>query len=112
MKHLLLDYLAKLGALRLMLVITGLIVIVINPPPGTPASFETWGFIYTVLLPVLAPMVFMVLMLDALMSRVFMGDTEDRLLKQRFKTIIVTHLLIAAGLVVAWLPYLLALGRP
>ena len=56
--------------------------------------------------------IFMVLMLDALMSRVFMADTDDRLLKQRFKAIIVTHLLIAAGLVVAWLPYLLALGRP
>ena len=55
------------------------------------------------------PMVFMGLLLDALMSRVWMVDTEG-LERKRFKTIMIIDLFVAMLLIVAWLPYFLAIG--
>ncbi len=111
MKKKILNLLAGLGPLRIALVGTGLLVIVFHTSPEATVRYDTWGFIYTVLLPVLAPMVFMLLMLDALMSRVFMGDTEDVGEKQRFKSILLTNLITGAALLVAWAPFFLSLGR-
>ena len=41
------ELLTNLGPLRLILLLTALAAVVIRPAPGTPASLETWGFIYT-----------------------------------------------------------------
>ena len=62
------------------------------------------------ILPVLAPMVFMVLMLDALMSRVWMSEAEGPEWK-RLRLVLRVDLIVGLVLLAYWLPYFIALGR-
>ena len=80
------------------------------PAAGTPASYEGWGFMYSVLVPVTAPMVFMVLMLDALMSRVFLAAAEPPA-GERYRRLFWIQLALALAVLLRFLPYVLALGR-
>jgi len=96
------------GWLRHALLLATLVLIVFVPPPGTRAVLTGWPLVTTVLIPVLAPMTFMVLLLDALMARVFLTDAEGAA-RQRYKTILLVDLLAAAVLLLRWLPYFAAL---
>lgn len=102
--------LARLGPLRIMLIVAALLAVMLMPAPGTPADYAGWGFIQSVVIPVLAPMVFMVLLLDLLMSRIFMkgSETFDR---GRYLTIITAEGICALLLLLRFLPFILALGR-
>jgi hypothetical protein len=94
----------ELGPLRGTLLFCVLIALVLIPAPGTRAVYEGWPLVTTVLVPVLAPILFMLLMLDVLMSRVFMTDAEGDA-RRRLKTAMIVNLLAAALLVIRWLPY-------
>lgn len=104
-------YARQLGAMRVALAICTLIVIVLAPAAGTRASAEGWAFVPTLLMPVLAPLILMLLLLDALMGAVFMSDKagDERL---RYRNVVRFNLLMAALLFLYWLPYFLALGKP
>ncbi|MGD8497359.1 MAG: hypothetical protein PVG82_00535 [Chromatiales bacterium] len=110
MKELLSSYAQALGPLRLSLAALAVIAIAFMPPPRTPVDYEGWGFAYTVLMPVLAPLVFMVLMLDLLMSRVFMSSVDDGQ-RARYRVISVVNLVLGVAVMVRFLPFLLALSR-
>lgn len=103
-------FLADLGALRLLLALAALTAAAGMPPPATAVSYQGWQVIYTLVIPVLAPMVFVVLMLDVLMSRVFMASAEAGA-RRRYRNIILTELLLGALILVRFVPYILALGR-
>lgn len=107
-----LRYLGRLGPLRVLLVFTGLVTLVVRPPAGTPTSLEGWDFVYTVLIPVVAPIIFVLLLLDALMTRVFMTASEPGEPRQRLRTILATNLVVAAALLIAWTPFMIALRQP
>ena len=107
-----LRYLKQLGPLRLLLIACGLVALVARPPAGTPTSLEGWDFVYTVVIPVVAPIVFVLLLLDALMSRVFMNASDNPQLRQRMATILITNLLVAGALLIAWAPFMIALRQP
>lgn len=62
----------------------------------------------TLLAPVVAPLALMVLLLDALMARVFLTDAENGA-RKRWKRIILIDLIGAALLLLRWLPYYAAL---
>lgn len=102
--------LAALGPLRAMLAVLALIASVFMPAPGTPVSYVGWDFVHSVVMPVLAPIVFMVLMLDALMSRVFMAAAEGDT-KGRYRRVFWTQFLLGVLVIIRFLPYVLALGR-
>ena len=99
----------QLGMLRMMLVILSLGLIITNPGQEVPEDYTGWNAIPAIVMPACVPMVFMGLLLDALMSRVWMVDTEG-LERKRFKTIMIIDLLLAVLLFIAWLPYFLAIG--
>lgn len=99
----------QLGPLRLMLIALAIIAIFASLEPGTPAIYAGREFATTVLAPVLTPLVFMVLMLDTLMSCVMMSAQEGGE-RARYKVIITTNLLLALIIGFYWLPYYLALG--
>ena len=104
-------YAQQLGAMRVVLGLCALIVIVLAPAAGTRASAEGWAFVPTLLMPVLAPLILMLLLLDALMGAVFMSDkTGDERL--RYRNVVRFNLIMAALLFLYWLPYFLALGGP
>lgn len=100
-------FLAGLGVLRLGMIVLAAATVVLAPSAGMPMETGGWGLVRTVLAPVLAPIVFMLLLLDALMSRVFMTD-QTGAARQRLRRIVVFDLVLAAGLLTYWLPYFLA----
>jgi hypothetical protein len=62
----------------------------------------------TLILPVLAPILLQVLLLDALMGRVMMSSA--RLAERaRYRRIVTVNLVSSAALVLWWLPYFLKL---
>jgi len=78
------------------------------PSPGTRPDYHGWGMIPTLIAPTLAPIVFMVLLLDAMMSAVFMVDKRGTE-RARLKFIVFLHLLLAATLMIVWYPYFRAI---
>ena len=100
----LIKYLVGLGPLRLMLGSTALLMMILRPASGTEAIYEGWAVFPTLLFPALAPIIFMVLMLDALMSRVLMtgkqGTEKDRLQRALW-----TDLGIAGFSLLVWYSY-------
>jgi len=97
-----------LGFLRVALVVMALLVMAGAPKPGTPAILEGWGMWKTLLTPTLAPILFMVLMLDALMGRVLLGSAQGHE-RARYRRIVTVNLVSGIALLLWWLPYFLAL---
>jgi len=99
-----LKYLAGLGPLRLMLGTAAISMMILRPASGAEAIYEGWAVFPTLLFPALAPIVFMVLLLDALMSRVLMsakqGGEKDRLQRALW-----TDLGIAGLSLLVWYSY-------
>jgi hypothetical protein len=108
-RHPIIDFIADLGALRLMLGALGLLVIVFAPEPGVETQRSGLGLITTGVLPAMGPMVFMVLLLDAIMSRVLMIDKEGAVLR-RYRRALWFNLGLAAAIILAWLPFILTLA--
>ncbi|MDH5407662.1 MAG: hypothetical protein OEZ33_10630 [Gammaproteobacteria bacterium] len=98
------QYLLGLGPLRWMLHSGGLVIILFRPAPGTEVAFEGAAVFQTLLLPTLAPIVFMVLMLDALMTRILLND-KDEAEQIRMRRALRTDLAIGIALLLLWYPY-------
>jgi hypothetical protein len=81
--------------------------VVLAPSAGMPMETAGWGLVRTVLAPVLAPIMFMLLLLDAMMSRIFMADQAGTG-RERLRRIVLLDLALAVGLFAYWLPYFLA----
>ena len=102
------NVLTQFGPMRLVLACMALALIILVPVPGTPPAYQGPGLIRTVLVPVLAPILFMVLMLDVLMASVFMIDKRGAA-RARYRRIQLLNLALAVGLVLFWIPYFKAL---
>lgn len=101
-----------LGPMRIALLLFALTTILLTPAPGTRVVLTGWEMVSTLLAPVLAPIIFMVLMLDALMSRIMMADgNASDTARERYRLVIWVELLTGAALMIAWLPIILALAR-
>lgn len=98
------------GPLRLALALFAVVTMVFAPAPGTPASFEGWAFVSTMLAPVLAPLFFAGLMLDAMMARIMMSSAEGGE-RRRLRNVLFVDLALGAALFLYWLPYYLAIAR-
>jgi hypothetical protein len=98
-----------LGALRLLLLLGVVLLLIFVPAPGTPAVYGGWRLLSTVLVPVLVPIFLMVVLLDALMSRVFFADATTPQERRRFKLVSWIDLLAALALLIRWVPYYAAL---
>ncbi len=99
---------ARLGALRVTLLLTILALLFAAPAPGTRPDYHGWGMIPTLILPTLTPIMFMVLLLDVMMSAVFMVDKRGAE-RARLKYIVLLELLLAVTLMVVWYPYFRAI---
>lgn len=103
--------LGELGVMRLALGVLALAVLVMAPRPGTAAVMDSWRMLPTLIVPTLAPLVFLVLMLDALMARVHMTSVRGAALA-RYRRVVAVDLLLGLIVVVWWAPYFIALARP
>jgi hypothetical protein len=101
-------FLRDIGALRLMLGLLGVIVVIFAPSPDAESQRTGWGLITTGVLPAIGPMVFMVLLLDMIMSRVLMADT-DAAGKRRYRRALMFDGALALVILLSWLPFILSL---
>ncbi|BAV34740.1 hypothetical protein SCL_2463 [Sulfuricaulis limicola] len=95
--------LSWLGPLRLMLVLSVLALLVLRPAPGTPPVYAGWGMVSTLIAPALVPLVFMVLLLDAIMGGVWLASYPGE--RRRYQTVIGVSLGMALLLTLWWWPY-------
>jgi hypothetical protein len=104
-----LDRLGKLGPMRWFLLASALVLIVTVPAPGTRAVMHGPAALTTMVIPALAPIVLMVLLLDALMSAVFMVDKRGEA-RAVMKLALILNLVFAGLLIAAWFPYFRAIA--
>lgn len=102
--HAVAGLLSGLGPLRLMLAAAAIIMMVLKPASGTEAVYEGWGVFPTLLFPSLAPIIFMVLLLDAMMSRLLMTAKEGAE-RARLQRALWVDLGIAILSLMVWYPY-------
>jgi len=77
------------------------------PFTDTDVRMEGWGLLPDVLVPVVSFILIFVILLDMLMSRVFMIEA-DQATRQKFKRIFILELLQIISLLVLWAPYFFA----
>ncbi len=104
------SFLKQLGWLRCLLGALALVIVVLAPDASAREQYSGWAFIPTVLVPALGPLVFMVLMLDALMTFSLRGEAGEAG-RGRVRIIVRADLLLGAAILVALLPYFLSIGR-
>ncbi len=102
------NLLRQLGVLRVVLLGLVILDMLAAPRPGTVAVYSGWEVLTTLILPVLAPILLQVLLLDALMGRVMMSSAGGAE-RARYRRIMVVNLVFSAALVLWWLPYFLKL---
>lgn len=102
--------LAQLRPLRVVLILAGIVAILGRPEIGEPVVYSGWGVVTTLLIPVLAPILFMLLLLDALMSRVWMSEAQGEE-KSRLRLVMRVDLIVGLLMLLSWLPFFIALSR-
>jgi hypothetical protein len=100
--------LRQMGVLRVTLVALVILDILASPRPGTSAVYSGWEMVPTLILPVLAPILLQVLLLDALMGRVMMSSATGAE-RSRYRRIVTVDLVFVIVLVLGWMPYFLKL---
>jgi hypothetical protein len=100
---------SNIGPLRFMLQVLTLIFVFLSLSVGDTIYYSGWRILTTLVVPALIPIIFFGILLELLMSTVFMVDAEEPDKKARFKTIIKIDLLLVAGLLSFWVPTMLRL---
>lgn len=90
-----------------MLAAATLLLIAVAPFTGSEGYQTAWNVIRGAVAPALAVIFVFVLLLDILMSLIFMADQEGSG-RKRYKGIIYLNALLVAGLLVAWVPVIVA----
>ena len=104
------NYLKSLGLLRGGLIVLGILNVLIRPEPGSYISYSGWEMVQTLVAPAAAPLFIMVILFDALMSKIRASDSSGEE-STRFHIILWTELAAVAFMIVMWLPFYLAIGR-
>ncbi len=96
------------GPLRISLLTMVAVDLVFRPIPGTPADLEAAVFT-DLIVPIMAPILFMLLLLDSIMTGIYMSSKEGEV-KTRYRIVLWTNLLLAAFFIWYWVPYFKALN--
>lgn len=94
--------LRQLGPLRIGLSAVVLLLIALSPFAGMETNYDNWSVIPTIIAPVLVPIVFFVLWLDVLMSKVFGSQAASSFDKKRHQLAVRVNLVAVIALIVAW----------
>ena len=103
------DWLRQFGVLRIILLGFALFSLVFRPTPVMDPVYQGWNIVIHLLLPVFAPIQFMLHMLDALMGLVLMSGKAgaERI---RYRHIVLTQFIVAMALLAYWVPYFIAIN--
>ena len=100
--------LRDLRPMRVLLLLTVLLSILFKPAPGTELIYEGWEVFTTLLIPVFAPILLMLLWLDSLIAKLWSTQTEGQEQK-RYKMILRINLTLSIIYLAVWYPYFRAL---
>lgn len=103
------EVIGRTGPLRFMLQSLAFVFIFLSLFVGSRTVYSGWEIIPTLIVPALLPIIFFSMLLELMMSTVFMVDAEEPGKKERFKTIVKVDIAIVAGLLLFWVPTLLRL---
>jgi cobalamin biosynthesis protein CobD/CbiB len=93
--------------------LTGLVVVLslFATSPGTEVAYNTgWEILTTLIAPAIVPIVFMGLLLEMLMTRIWISGAQGAE-RRRLKGILIFETLLAIAMLVAWLPFFLSIGK-
>ena len=100
-----------LGGLRLLLFALAAGVVVVAPEPEM-RTVITWPLIVpTLIAPAVAPLVFVVVLLDLMMAKIMSSGVADKSQQVRARRVMFIDVIVAGILAYAYLPFFLALGR-
>lgn len=97
----------------LRIVLYSLVLISVIFKQSTPEAeivYQGWGMVTTLLIPVFAPILIMLLWLDSLMATLWLSQTEGEE-KVRYKMILRTDLILSVIYLLIWIPYFMALSK-
>jgi len=92
------------GPLRLALISLVLLDMLLRPQPGGPYSFEGMHIATDLIAPVLFPILFMLLLLDSIMSMVYRSDKTNAV-RRRYLIIALFDVVLAVVFFLYWLPF-------
>jgi hypothetical protein len=104
-------YFRQAGVLRLILQAVDLAFIAAAPFSGGEIVYSGWKIVSTLVLPAIVPILFFGTLLDVLMNWVFRMDSEDAAKRKRHLSNLLVDLAVLVGLLAAWLPHFLSLGK-
>ena len=96
------------GFLRLSLVALVLLDMLARPIPGSTPDYENPQAVIAMVMSAMAPILFMLLLLDAIMTLVYMTSMPAER-KPTYRLILFANLALAVILLLYWLPYFRAL---
>jgi hypothetical protein len=102
--------LTDLRPMRVVLYLVVLISIIFKPAPGTEVILEGFAIFTTLLIPVLAPILLMLLWLDSLIAKLWSTQTEGKEMA-RYKMILRIDLTLSVLFIIVWIPYFTALSK-
>lgn len=108
MKALINRFIQNFGFLRISLLLFVLIDALARPLPGTTPDYESSHAMAQMMMVATAPILFMLLLLDAIMTLVYMSSMAAER-KPVYRLILVTNLVVAIAFFLYWLPYFKAL---
>jgi len=100
-------FLSDIGELRVVMLFTTLLSLSAIPFTNTDVRMDGWGLFPDVLVPVVSFILVFVLLLDMLMSRVYMIDADEEK-RLRFKNIFLLELVQVMLLIGLWTPYFIS----
>lgn len=104
------SYFTSLGLLRQLLIGMAIICLFVRPEPGTSIVLEGLQVIPTLITPASVPILVMVILFDALMSKIRASDSEGEE-HIKFQKILRVELATVAILFITWLPFFMAIGK-
>lgn len=104
------SYFTSLGLLRQLLIGMAIICLFVRPEPGSRIELEGLQVMPTLITPASVPILIMVILFDALMSKIRASDSEGEE-RIRFKKILRVELATVLILFLAWLPFFMAIGK-
>ena len=96
--------------MRIVLISLALLTLVLKAPLDMELSYQGWAMIRTLIVPVMPPLFFMVVLLDALIATIWFTQSQGQE-RTRYKTILIVNLSVATLLGAIWIPYFLEVLR-
>ncbi len=102
-------YFSQLRPLRIALIFLATVIIIFLPKTEMAVAYSGWGFVITLLIPTMLPLVFFVLLLDIVLSLVLKPEAELAE-QQRLNFVLKVDILFLLGLIAVAIPYFLSIA--